>query len=89
MTPPARRAYPHDLTDEERKAIDGLVRLARRWPDTLGIFSWSGGLVITDRRPEVLDAIDDAGYGQIRTIDAVPHAIRAISNDGGDPDEFE
>lgn len=86
---PKRRAYPHDLTDDERRAIDGLARLAQRWPETLGLFSWSGSLNVTDRSPEVLDALDADGYGEIRTIDNVPLAVRRISNDGGDPNEFE
>jgi hypothetical protein len=85
VTPP-RRCYPNDLTDEERRAIDSLMRLARRWPDTLGLFSWSGALRVTDRSPEVLDAID-GGEGDVRTIDglvAIP-----IPNDGGDPYELD
>lgn len=86
---PPRRRYPDDLTDDERKAIDGLVRVARKWPETLGIFSWSGSLVVTDRAPEVLDAMDAGDFGEIRTIDNVPLAIQGITNGGGDPSEFE
>lgn len=89
MSPPARRSYPDDLTDEERKAVDSLVRLARRWPPTLGLFSWSGALHVVDRRPEVLDYIDDhAGEGEVRTLDDSPLPGAAIPNDGGDPYEL-
>lgn len=88
MNPP-RRSYPDDLTDDERRAIDSLNRLARRWPDTLGLFSWAGSLRVTDRSPEVLDAIDDAGAdgGEVRTIDGLQSID--IPNDGGDPYELE
>ncbi len=71
------------LTDEERKAIAALKRLARRWPGSLTLFSWSGSLHIfkTDEwsergqyGPTGYDAND---YG-VACIDGIP-------NDGGDP----
>jgi hypothetical protein len=73
-----RRSYG-DLTAEERRAVDTLVRLGKRWPPTLRLFSWSGALVIEDL------AGGAPREGRIRTIDGVP-PIR-ILNDGGDPDE--
>lgn len=73
-----RRSYS-DLTPEERRAVDTLVRLGRRWPKTLRLFSWSGTFRIEDL------AAGTPSEGRIRTIDGVP-PIR-ILNDGGDPDE--
>lgn len=73
-----RRSYPEDLTDEERRAIDTLVRLGKRWPTSLRLFAWSGTLVIEDIRRST-------GDGRIRTIDGVPRI--KIPCDGGDPDE--
>ena len=40
------------LTVEEEKAIASLERLARRWPDSLTLFSWFGSLVMRRRRRE-------------------------------------
>ena len=68
------------LTVEEEKAIASLERLARRWPDSLTLFSWSGSLVIfkSDEwraRPEPCDNASDYSVGH----------IQGIPNDGGDP----
>lgn len=89
---PPRRSYD-DLTPRERRAVDALVRLTKRWPETLGLFSWAGSLCVIDREPETLAAIDRAGRedtyydGAIRTIDDIPPLY--IPNDGGDPNEFD
>jgi hypothetical protein len=40
--PPTPEDIP--LTDEERKAIASLERLAKRWPQSLKLFSRSGSL---------------------------------------------
>ena len=61
-----------DLTPEEASAIKSLERLAKRWPETLKLFSWSGSLVVMD---------SDMEPGS----DAVLRWIVGINNDGGDP----
>jgi hypothetical protein len=72
-----RRSY-NDLTSTERRAVDTLVRLGKRWPPTLRLFAWAGTLVIEDLERSQQD-------GRIRTIDDVPRIT--ILCDGGDPDE--
>ena len=62
-----------DFTPEEAAAVRSLNRLARRWPKSLKLFSWSGSLVIMDNYMEaghdaLLASVDDG-----------------IPNDGGDP----
>lgn len=60
------------LTDREAKAIAALQRLAKHWPKTLKLFSWSGTLM-------VMDADLPTGAGaELATIYGIP-------NDGGDP----
>lgn len=60
------------LSANEARAISELKRLAKRWPKTLKLFSWSGSLV-------VMDANMEAGAGaELDWIDGIP-------NDGGDP----
>lgn len=44
MTRPAD--IPPRLTDEEKKAIRSLNRLAKKWPETLWIFSGGGNAVV-------------------------------------------
>ncbi len=34
------------ITKEEQKAIKSLERLAKRWPQSLSLFSWSGSLCV-------------------------------------------
>jgi hypothetical protein len=63
------------LTGEERNAITALERLARRWPQSLMLFSWSGSLCVI-RNGDAL--LDDPGSAVIAQIDGIP-------NDGGDP----
>ncbi len=65
-----------DLTAREEKAIADLQRLAKTWPKTLKLFSWSGSLV-------VFDADQDIHGG--RPDQYVLAAIHGIPNDGGDP----
>lgn len=68
-----------DLTDEERKAVKSLERLAKKWPDTLMLFSWSGTLHVMLAEDVERAYMADRGYddASITTID--------IRNDGGDP----
>ncbi|WCO67901.1 hypothetical protein PO878_04080 [Iamia majanohamensis] len=70
------------LTDEEEKAVRSLRRLAKKWPETLGLFSWSGSLCIV--------RLDEGVNGRYGMPDAItPNVIGdrlPIVNDGGDPD---
>jgi hypothetical protein len=61
------------LTCAERNAVAALRRLAKRWPKTLTLFSWSGTLA-------VFKPGDDRTYEE-----ATVTTIRGIPNDGGDP----
>ncbi|RLI63007.1 MAG: hypothetical protein DRO67_06400 [Candidatus Asgardarchaeum californiense] len=63
------------ITKEEEKAIASLERLAKKWPDSISLFSWSGTLV-------VMKHIEDGRLGYITTIEGIP-------NDGGDPSDGE
>ena len=61
-----------ELTVEEQKAIASLQRLAKKWPKSLQLFSWSGSLkVMKDNDVET----------------CVVREITGIPSDGGDPDE--
>lgn len=64
----------HVLTTEEKAAIRSLQRLAKKWPRTLSLLSWSGTLVV------VPTAERDEPHAD-RSI-----TILGIPNDGGDPD---
>jgi hypothetical protein len=63
------------LSDEERRAIAALERLAKRWPRSLKLFSWSGTLCVMRADDSLLD---DPSAAIITTIEGIP-------NDGGDP----
>ena len=60
------------LTADEKRAIASLKRLAKKWPQSLKLFSWSGSLVVMD---ESMDPSNDA----------ILDEISGIPNDGGDP----
>lgn len=62
------------LTKKEQQAIDELRALAKRWPKTLKLFSWSGSLCVFKTDSDGCEA-DVA-------------AISGIPNDGGDPDDI-
>jgi len=66
-----------ELTKEERSAVKSLERLAKRWPSSLALFSWSGSLqvVFTDFDPENMK-------------EYLITSIHGIPNEGGDP-EFQ
>lgn len=68
-----------DLTDEEARAIASLQRLARRWPKSLTLFSWSGSLVVFHSAD--MGAVTDRDRGN----DLILADIDGIPNDGGDP----
>lgn len=65
-----------ELTTREAKAVAELKRLAKHWPQTLKLFSWSGSLVIFD--------IEHPSHEGIAN-DEVLETIHGIPNDGGDP----
>jgi hypothetical protein len=66
-----------ELTDEERRAIASLERLARQWPPSLTLFSWSGTLCVVRSEADIVEA-DDPGDAVITTIEGIP-------NGGGAP----
>lgn len=59
------------ITADEEKAIRSLRRLAKKWPQSIRLFSWSGTLWITK--------INSNG------IEALVTEVKNIPNDGGDP----
>lgn len=60
------------LTDDERRAIASLHRLAKGWPQSLKLFSASGSLAVvrTESAPDEFAPLE---------------WIAGIPNDGGDP----
>lgn len=71
------------LTKEERNAIATLKRLAKRWPETLWLFSASGSLEVMKKKPDGLPAYIQTGNGE--SVDqAYVVATIDIENDGGD-----
>ena len=62
------------ITTEEARAIQSLRRLAKKWPESLRLFSWSGTLCVTKRNSNDIDTM-------ITNIEGIP-------NDGGDPQGF-
>jgi len=63
------------LNIEEQKAIASLERLAKKWPKSLMLFSWSGSLTVLKN--------DEHGFKC--DVGCIP----GISNDGGDPSDDE
>lgn len=68
------------LTAEERRAIDSLKRLAKKWPKSLWLFSASGSLEVMRCDESGDHAMDGEGVDP-RYIVA---SIQGIPNDGGD-----
>ena len=68
-----------DLTDEERKAIAALKRLAKRWPKSLWLYSASGTLWVMSMGEDGKPARDGEGVHQDYVITHI-----GITNDGGD-----
>lgn len=62
-------------TPAELKAVAALERLAKAWPKSLTLFSWSGSLIVM--------RTEDRGSANYNTIQYIP--ISGIPNDGGDP----
>jgi hypothetical protein len=67
-------------TDEEARAVASLRRLAKRWPQSLMLFSWSGSLCVVK--------LNEDGSSPLSGPDpnsAIMEHIHGITNDGGDP----
>jgi hypothetical protein len=62
-----------DLSRTESAAVASLKRLAKRWPNTLQLFSWSGTLYVFKPTPGL--TLEQA---TVTTVCGIP-------NDGGDP----
>lgn len=70
-----------ELTDEEERAIASLKRLAKKWPDTLWLYSASGIL-------NVMRCDEGGKHAMLRNCGVDPEycvdTIAGIDNDGGD-----
>lgn len=69
-----------ELTPEEKRAIAGLKRIAKKWPKTLWLFSASGTLC-------VMRTDDDGERAHTRGAGVDPDFVVEtiqIPNDGGD-----
>jgi hypothetical protein len=73
-----RQRKPRLLTDNERRAIASLRRLAKRWPQSLMLFSASGTLCVMPNNGE------DGFRETSRDSEQVIETIHGIPNDGGD-----
>ena len=70
-----------EITEEERKAIASLKRLAKKWPDSLWLFSASGTLCVMKYDEDGRRAVTSVGgVDQNYCVDTVD----GITNDGGD-----
>ena len=69
-----------EITPEEEKAIRALERLAKKFPKSLSLFSYSGTLCVCKAHPD--DEFDDDYEYAYRIVAIIP----GIDNDGGDPD---
>ena len=70
-----------DLTKEEKSTINTLKRLAKRWPESLWIFSAPGGLHVmrykqSGERAVMQNGAMDPNY--------IVDTISGIEHDGGD-----
>jgi hypothetical protein len=65
----------------EAQAIAALKRVAKRWPDTLWLFSASGTLTVMRKPAGGCHAMDQEGS---MDHDYIVDTIPGIDNDGGD-----
>lgn len=72
-----------ELTAEEHAAIVTLQHLARRWPKSLTLFSWSGSLAVLHTADR--ERLTDEHVSQVGKCDLILAFIDGIPNDGGDP----
>lgn len=70
-------AIDDGFSEPEKQAIRRLERLAKSWPSTLTLLSWSGSLIVL--------RTEDVRSGR-SLQDAPSHTVLGIPNDGGDPD---
>ena len=69
-----------ELSKEEKKAIDALKRVAKKWPKSLWLFSGSGSLCVLKKADGKNRAINaTGGVCQEHVV-----ATINIENDGGD-----
>ena len=70
-------------TDEERRAIASLKRLAKKWPKSIWLFSASGQLCVMQNKADgsrgIIDDMEDGGVDPARCLATID-----IPNDGGD-----
>ena len=69
------------LTQEEQAAITALKRLARRWPQSLYLFSASGSLLVV--KTDEGGGLPHTPNGSVDNAFVVEH-VHGIPNDGGD-----
>lgn len=75
-----RNLMKFDLTKEEKNAINTLKRLAKRWPESLWLFSTGGDLSVMKYEADIDKAFTTRGsYNQDYQVASVD-----IPNDGGD-----
>ena len=71
----------YDLTKDEQRAIASLKRLAKRWPQSLWLFSASGTLCVMRKDEDGQQPhLPDHGVDPAFMVDT----ISGIPNDGGD-----
>jgi hypothetical protein len=70
-----------ELTDEERKAIASLQRLAKRWPRSLTLASMGGQLVVVRTDSPLFQELDGSNLNRHKAVIADVHGI---PNTGGD-----
>jgi fructoselysine-6-P-deglycase FrlB-like protein len=75
-------AQPSEMTDDERKAIAALQRLAKRWPKSLMLASMGGSLYVISTFDHAFD--DEVGGHVGVDPDKVLTYIDGIPNTGGD-----
>jgi hypothetical protein len=82
---PASRAShdeaANEITEEEARAIASLQRLAKKWPRSLTLFSWSGSLAVYHTADTDRLVVNHDGNAE----DLVLTWIEGIPNGGGDP----
>lgn len=69
------------ITKEEQNAINTLNRLAKRWPESLWLFSVAGQLLVMRKGPDGEHVQSETG--SVCPDHEVAH-IAGIDNDGGD-----
>lgn len=73
-------ANGNSITEDEKRAIQSLHRLAKRWPQTLKLVSMGGGLHVVHDKDERYHDL----WSPITRSEAVLDTIQGIPNDGGD-----